>query len=563
MGKAKYDVIVVGSGASGGWAAKVLSESGLQVVVIDCGRPQKDSNFNEHKPVFDLAYRNMRVREPVSAIIRKTRPIQGQCYACTEYNYEWFANDHDEPYTTAGKLDYSYFGRIRMVGGRTNVWGRQSYRLSDLNFKAASHDGFGEDWPISYKDIAPYYDQVERYVGITGMREGNDILPDGQFLPPMQMTCSEWKMRDLAKKKFGRTLTLGRSANLTEAINGRQACHYCGPCERGCISHSYFNSAFTTLKDALATGKCDLITNARVFKVLMDPSANRATGIDYVDTVSKEHHEVKARVVILGASALESTRILLNSSTRDYANGLANSSGVLGHYYTDSLKGGGAEATVPDPDKALNAFGPQRPNGIYVMRFSNLPGGSKEKGFLRGYGFQGGSGIGFNAKAPGFGDAYKKAASQPVESFTFLGYGEPLPRFENYVELDPHVVDVFGIPVLRMHVAWEDNERNMVKDAGEKAAEMLEAAGMKNIKVHSEVHLPGDANHDVGTARMGSDAKKSVLNQFQQTHDVKNLFVMDGACFNAPGCQNPTLTIMALAVRSCGYLKEELRKQSI
>jgi choline dehydrogenase-like flavoprotein len=435
--------------------------------------------------------------------------------------------------------------------------------LSDLDFKAASHDGFGEDWPISYKDVAPYYDRVESYVGISGTREGHDALPDGQFLPPMGMSCQEWRMRDIAKRRFGRTLTIGRTANLTKPINGRMACHYCGPCERGCISHSYFNSSFTTLKDAIATGKCDLLTDAMAYKVLMDPATNRATGVLYIDRQTRQPKEVNARVVILAAAALESTRILLNSATPQHANGLGNSSGVLGHYYTDSLKGGGAEATVPDPVKTLSMDGPHRPNGIYVIRFRNVPGGPREKNFLRGYGFQGGSGNGFNAAAPGFGEAYKKAAMTPVETFRLQGYGESLPRFENYVELDPKVRDAFGIPVLRMHIAWGDNERNLVKDASEQAAEMLEAAGMKNIRVQNKVHLPGDANHDVGTARMGADPKKSVLNQFQQTHDVKNLFVMDGSCFNSPGCQNPTLTIMALAVRSCEYLKDAMRKSEL
>ena len=562
MATTKYDVIVVGSGASGGWAAKELSESGLQVVILDCGRALKDKDYTEHLRPFDLKYRNIRFREPVSGVIRKTRPIQGRCYACTEYNYEWFANDHDEPYTTTQGKDYSYFGRMRVVGGRTNVWGRQSYRLGDLTFKAASHDGFGEDWPVSYQDVAPYYDKVERYIGVSGAREGNDALPDGQFLPPMGMSCHELRMRDLVKEKYGRTMTIGRAANLTKGQNGRAPCHYCGPCERGCVTHSYFNSAFTTVKDALATGKCDIITNASAYKVLMDAS-NRATGVLYIDRLTKKQIELRARVVVLGASALESTRILLNSKTQPYSTGLANSSGVLGHYYTDSLKGGGAEGTIPDPAAKLAMDGPHRPNGIYIIRFRNLPGGPQRKNFLRGYGYQGGSGVGFQAGASGMGEAYKQAAKEPVSTFNLLGYGEPLPRFENYVEIDPEKVDAFGIPVLRMNVAWTDNERNLVKDAGEQAAEMLEAAGMRNIKVRSEVHLPGDANHDVGTARMGSDPKKSVLNQYMQTHDVKNLFVMDGACFNAPGCQNPTLTIMALAVRSCEYLKGQLRDGAI
>jgi choline dehydrogenase-like flavoprotein len=559
----KYDAIVVGSGASGGWVAKELSEGGAHVLVLDCGRPQTDRNFTEHVPVYKLPYRNLKFREAVSPVIRQTRPIQGQCYACTEWNYQWFANDHDEPYTTAEKMPYSYFGRLRVVGGRTNVWGRQSYRLSDLDFKAASHDGFGQDWPISYKDVAPYYDKVERYVGITGMLEQNDVLPDGQFLPPMGMTCSEWHVRDVVKKKFRRTMTLGRSANLTRPLNERQPCHYCGPCERGCITHSYFNSSFTTLKDALSTGNCELITNAMAYKVIMDSEANCATGILYIDRESKQPHEVYARVVIVAAGALESTRLLLNSATREYPNGLANSSGVLGHYYTDSLKGGGAEATVPGSVKNFSIDGPHRPNGIYVIRFRNVDKASRQARFLRGYGMQGGTGIEFNASAPGFGEAYKQAAKQPIETFRFLAYGEALPRFENYVELDPKVRDIFGIPVLRMHVAWGENEHNLVKDAGEQAAEMLEAAGMKNVRMYADIHLPGDANHDVGTARMGSDPKTSVLNQFQQTHDVKNLFVMDGSCFNASGCQNPTLTIMALAVRSCAHLMEATRRNEI
>ncbi len=245
-GKQIYDVLVVGSGASGGWACKRLAEAGLKVALVDAGRQQSDKNFTEHEPQFKLKYRDM-----APEVIRRTRPRQKDCYACMEYNYDWFCNDLDEPYTTAKDMPFSWQGRMRVTGGRTNVWGRQSYRLSDLDFKAASHDGYGEDWPLSYKDLAPYYDIVEEYVGITGIPEGVYELPDGKFQPPMGLTCAETLFRKRVKEKLGWTATLGRSANLTKPINGRAACHYCGPCERGCVTHSYFNSFFTTVADAL------------------------------------------------------------------------------------------------------------------------------------------------------------------------------------------------------------------------------------------------------------------------------------------------------------------------
>src|SRR5438876_790614 len=338
-----FDVIVVGSGASGGWAAKRLSEAGLKVALVDAGRPQSDQNFTEHKPVFELKY-----RDHAEALIRKTRPIQKDCYACTEYNYDWFANDLDEPYTTTPNMPFSWQGRLRVTGGRTNVWGRVSLRLSDLDLKAASFDGYGDDWPISYKDLAPYYDLVEEYVGVCGQAEGLPHLPDGKFLPPMGLTCAETQFRSRVKAKLGRVLTPGRSANLTRGINGRAPCHYCGPCERGCITHSYFNAAFTTVADALKSGNCTHIPNAMAYKVLMNPQTNRATGLVYIDRITREPKEVRARAVVLCAQSLESVRILFNSATREYANGLANSSGVLGHYLMDHIMGGGAGGEFPD-----------------------------------------------------------------------------------------------------------------------------------------------------------------------------------------------------------------------
>ncbi len=559
MASQSYDVIVVGSGASGGWAAKRLSEAGLNVALVEAGRQQSDKNFTEHMPEFQLKYRD---RAP--EIIRKTRPVQKDCYACMEYNYDWFANDFDEPYTTAEGMPFSWQGRMRVTGGRTNVWGRQSYRLSDLDFKAASHDGYGEDWPLSYKDLAPYYDIVEDYVGITGMAEGVEELPDGKFQPPMGLTCAETLFRNRLKDKMGRTATLGRSANLTRPTNGRAPCHYCGPCERGCVTHSYFNSFFTTVADALATGKCTLISNAMVYKVLMDSDTNRAKGVLYIDRVTRDPKEIHAKVVVLCAQSLESVRIMFNSATRQFPNGLANSSGVLGHYLMDHATGGGAYGMLPELASGKPTLNqPNRPDGIYVIRFRNTLKGPQSKNFIRGYGYQGGGEMRFNTWAPGFGAAYKQAVMQPVVGIGLGGFAECLARWENYVEIDPTTVDAFGIPVLRVHMTYGENELALVKDMAQSAAEMLEAIGAKDVHAQQETPKPGWAIHEVGIARMGNDPKKSVLNQFQQAHDVKNLFVMDGACFTSTACQNPTLTIMALAVRSCDFLMKELKSGNV
>jgi choline dehydrogenase-like flavoprotein len=455
-------------------------------------------------------------------------------------------------------------GRLRMTGGRTNVWGRVSLRFSDWDFKSASHDGYGEDWPISYADVAPYYDIVEKYVGITGMAEGLEHLPDGQFQPPMPLTCQETVFRNRVKAKFGRTVTLARSANLTRPINGRGPCHYCGPCERGCITHSYFNSAFTTVPDALKTGKCKLISNAMVHKILMDPSTNRARGLLYVDRITKQSRELTARAVVLCAQSQESTRILLNSGTREHPNGLANSSGALGHYLTAHVRSGGGRGDFPELSHKKTMAGPNKPVGIYVARFRNLKNDPPYKKFLRGYGYEGESSSSFNFRAPGFGNAFKESVLQSRESFEITGFGEVLPRFDNFVEIDPGgKKDIFGIPVLKIHMSDGDNERAMIKDMGDSAGEMLEAAGTKNIRTYANPSAPRWALHEAGIARMGANPKKSVLNQFQQTHDVKNVFVMDASGFTTNPCQNPTLTIMALAVRSCDHLMDEMKHQNI
>jgi choline dehydrogenase-like flavoprotein len=556
----EYDVIVVGSGASGGWAAKRMAEAGLRVALVCAGRPLTDADYSEHKPAYDLKYRGR-----ANDLIRRSRPTQKDCYACTEYNADWFCNDIEEPYTTASGKPFSWQGRMRVTGGRTNVWGRQSYRFSQQDLKGASFDGHGIDWPLDYKDLEPYYDLVEDYVGISGLAENLPELPDSRFQPAMAFTCAEQQARDAIKTKLGRTLTIGRVANLTKPINGRAKCHFCGPCERGCVTHSYFNSAFTTVADALKTGRCTHIPNAMVYQVLMDNETNRAKGVVYVDRVTRRVGEVTAKTVVLCAQALESARILLNSSTTRYATGLANSSGVLGRYLMDHMwVAGGGSGDFPNLPGKPDANAPRRPNGIYLVRFRNTINGPKHKDFIRGYGYQGGSSINFNFAAPGFGAAYKQAVLTGKWNLTFAGFGECLPYYENFVEIDKSVVDVFGIPVLRISMAWGENEKKMIRDMGASAGEMLEAAGATNVQTFSfEDRVPGFGIHEIGVARMGADPKTSVLNQFQQSHDIRNLFVMDGACMPSGGCQNPTLTIMALAVRSSDYLMAEMKKGNL
>jgi choline dehydrogenase-like flavoprotein len=557
MQTTRFDVIVVGSGASGGWAAKRLSEAGIKVALLEAGKPQGSADFKEHVPAYDLTY-----RDRASELIRRTRPKQRDCYACREWNYKWFVNDLEEPYTTPDGKPFSWQGRTRVVGGRTNVWGRQSYRFSDQDLHGKSFDGFGEDWPIDYKDLVPYYELVEDYVGISGQAENVPELPDSRFHPAMPMSCAETQLRTRVKSKLGWTVTIGRAANITKPINGRGPCHYCGPCEHGCVTQSYFNAAFTTVADALKSGNTTLITDAMVYRVLTDPSTHRATGVMYIDRVTREVREVRARAVLLCAQALESARILFNSAE----GGLANSSGVLGHYLMDhTWVAGGARGEFPDapaPKPSLGA--PRRPNGLYTIRMKNTINGPREKNYLRGFGFQGGGSTTFRMNAPGYGAAFKKGVLDPLTTVNLVGFGEVLPRFDNFVALDPKVVDKFGIPVLRITMTWGENEKAMIPDMAVTATKMLEAAGAKNIEPFTVLdRVPGYGIHEMGTARMGRDPKTSVLNGFLRTHDVDNLYVMDASSFVSGGCQNPTLTIMALAVRGCDHLMEEMKRGNI
>jgi choline dehydrogenase-like flavoprotein len=550
-----FDVVIVGSGASGGWAAKRLAEAGLRVAVLEAGRQLTNADYKDHVPAFRLKYRG-RTKRP----LERERPRQSTSYAVREWNADWFVNDIEEPYLDDSDPSFLWV-RTRVVGGRTNIWGRASLRLSDLDFKAASHDGAGLDWPISYADLAPYYDLVEDYIGVSAMAEGLPQLPDGRFLPPMGLTCAETAVRTRLKKKFDRTLTQGRTANLTRPIHGRPACHYCGPCEHGCITRSYFNAAFTTMADALATGRCTLVTDAMAYKVLVDPSTRRARGVLYIDRATRQPREIFGRVVALCAQTMESVRILFNSATRQDPAGLANSSGLLGKYLMTHFSDAGAVGELPDLTERPALGRPDRPCATLLVRFRNLPGEPAAKGFLRGYGFGGYFSAGFDFDAPGMGEAYKRAVTQPGPvHVTLQGYGECLAYEDNSCVLDPNTLDAYGIPVVRLRLTPRDNERAMIADMAVAAAEMLEATGARNVRPLNRMR--GQA-HEVGAARMGTNPAASVLNPFQQTHDIRNLFVMDGSGFPSSAWQNPTLTIMALAVRSTDFLKDQLRQGAL
>lgn len=553
-----YDVLIVGSGASGGWAAKRLSEAGLKVAILEAGRPQSAANFSEHTPKFQLKYRNM-----APEIYSKSRPIQSKVYAFSEYTADWYCDDSQEPYTTAQGKPYNWLGRTRVVGGRMNIWGRICLRYNDWDMKAPLRDGYGEPWPLEYKDLAPYYDLVERYIGVNGMAEGLEERPDGVYQPPFPLTCLETHFRNRVKQKFGRTTTLQPTAVLTQSLNGRGACHYCGPCERGCMTRSYFNPVFTTVADAVLSGNCTLITNAMAYQVLMDPDRNRARGVSYIDRNTKETREINGRVVILCAQTQESVRILLNSATPQHPGGLANASGVLGHYFTNHIANSGASGEFQEFGSKPSLGGPVRPAGVYIVPFRNIKGQAPRKDFLRTYGYEGYASVDFNWSAPGYGEAYKKALHTPQVTFSIGGWGETLPRFDNFVEIDSTVKDAYGIPVIKIHMSDGENEDAISKDEVESAAEMLDAAGAKNIRLHPKPAIPYRPNHEAGMARMGSDPKKSILNQYQQAHEIRNLFVMDASGFPTNPSPNPALTIMAVCVRSCDYLMEELKRGEI
>ncbi|GAC1478760.1 MAG: GMC family oxidoreductase [Gemmatimonadaceae bacterium] len=567
--KEEYDAIVVGSGISGGWAAKELTEKGLRTLMIERGRDVRHGTdyITEHKPNWAFPLRGRRMSPGTQGT--EDFPVQARTGQFRETNKHFFVNDRQHPYVEAKPFTWIQGDQ---VGGKSLIWGRQVYRWSDLDFEANMRDGHGVDWPIRYKDIAPWYSYVERFIGVSGEKLGLPQLPDGEFQPPMELNAGEKFVKAGVERSFpGRHITIGRVAILTAPVKGRAPCHYCGPCERGCSTGSYFSTQSSTLPAAKATGRLTVLPNSLVHSVLYDDATNRVTGVRVIDTHTKESREYHARVVFLCASTLGTTRIMLNSKSARFPNGVANSSGVLGQNLMDHHFQLGARGRIDGlTDRYYQG---NRPNGIYVPRFRNLGDAETNRSdYVRGFGYQGGAsrdGWGRGASHEGMGVALKRKLHDAGDwNVSLGGFAETLPRSENVVDLSDQKDD-YGIPQIRINCTWGPNELAMRKDIVASAEEMLKAAGVKDVQTFDQFKNgglgaePGLAIHEMGTARMGRDPKTSVLNGFNQSHDVPNLFVTDGACMASAACVNPSITYMALTARACDHAVELLKRREI
>ena len=562
-----FDAIVVGSGISGGFAAKELTEKGLRTLMLERGRNVRhvEDYVTEGVPPWAFSFRNGKLSPAYSA---EEYFIQSRTGQFNESAFPFFINDRENPYVEEKPFTWI---RGNHVGGRSLMWGRQCYRWSDLDFEANAREGIGVDWPIRYADIAPWYDYVEAFVGISGEALGLAHLPDGPFLPPMPLNAAERQVQaGIARHFDDRLMTVGRVANLTQGLNERSACQYRNQCWRGCSYRAYFSSVSVTLPMAEATGNLTLRPHSLVHSILYDEALDRATGVRVIDTETREVIEYRGKLIFLCASTLGSTQILLNSKTPRFSEGLANSSGVLGHYLMDHHYQVGAEGIIEGlEDRYLNG---RRPNGIYIPRFQNLDERTRRREYVRGFGYQGSAqrpGWVRGGAVPGFGAELKAALRDPGPwTMRVNGFGEALPDYDNYVTLDEERTDSYGLPQLRIHCEWKENELAMRKEMAEAAAEMLEAGGATRVETYDHYLArgygePGLGIHEMGTARMGRDPQTSVLNAYNQAHDVPNLFVTDGACMSSSACQNPSITYMALTARAVDYAVGELNRRNV
>jgi len=558
-----YDAIVVGSGVSGGYAAKELTEKGMRTLVLDRGKQMEHITGYEpsYKDPWDFKYNGLLTQEQ-----KASHPKLSRDYPYNEMTEKYWMNDSDSLYKEEKRFDWY---RPNIVGGKSIMWGRQTYRLSDIDFEANIKEGIAIDWPIRYNEIAPWYSYVEKHVGISGEALGLPQLPDSEFLRPMDMYCVEKEVRKRIEKNFpGRIMTIGRVANLSEAKQaqlgvGRSACQYRNKCRLGCPYGAYFSSQSCTLPPAAKTGLLTLRPDSLVSEIIYDATKQRAKGVRVIDTVTHEVKEYYAKVIFVCGSTVSTTALLLNSKSNRFQNGFGNDSGELGHNLMDHhFKIGATGTWEGDEDKYYIG---RRPNGIYIPRYRNI--GNDKRDYVRGFGYQGsGSRSGWNRGIGdlSFGADYKESLTHPGPwGMALSGFGETLPYHENKMYLDPTTKDKWGMPVVVFDAEFKENERKMRKDIMNDAGEMLEAAGLKNVKAFDNGSYPGMAIHEMGTARMGRDPKTSVLNANNQVHACKNVFVTDGACMTSTSCVNPSLTYMALTARAADFAVREMKKKHL